>query len=1370
MTVSSQTYRNNRKGFYTDFGVDSNPIGTIIATLPTRDNSFDHNYIKSNSSSYPAHTETAGDAYQNGNDPAYTHPGYLYCDGSEYNISDFPALYEMIGNDYGGESNKGIKITNVGSGYTTAPTISFSSPTSGTNPLTATGEVTIATGSIDKFTLQSSGAGYEYSAGSPNVTITVGEQWETGKAYSTGDQVFNVSKVYTATSGGTSGATAPTHTTGTVSDGTVSWSYAGVQATVIVLRLNPQVGSIAVITQANVLQFIGDQNMGTFKVPDLIAKKVVGNAPVYGQNSPNIGNSSLGVGTTGGAWYLDQGTQDNYFSLGRIVTTGYENVTDTVSCDIIGEHTVTVSMRDQKLSGVPQHAHTVYHSIPGDGTEIAEISGDRYLNSFRSTTKGINQWEPTNAGTVLRHTHGLMRAPMTDPEVATYDAFDFLGGAGGAGSTQNPRNAADTADTPYSEQKYLASGGTGAGSWVTQTSVEPPVFQSVEKGDDVIGGRETIVNPGKAIYDWSFEKEYTNAGTYTENLASLGNADEVKFIVIGGGGSGGAGTTTGNDGNASTLVIGNINISAGGGKKGTGAGAGGDSPGVGGVGGTATSTGSFSITGTSGQNGVNGTGTKLYVASQTQDPNTGGAGGISTLGTGGSGSGSSGENVKVGGQGTSSTIPMTTSGSFQLGGINNVTAATFTIRGGRGGRGYLGQNGWGSALGYPGNQVPGNGVELTISILGQNNLDTFTNYNWNVKLGGGAGDTTLVPANCGNYSQSFNGMPVYAAGCADGHSANGGRGGHGWSQNSSQQFAMGGGGGAATVLYRNSVPVAGAGGGGGMGSSGYDNGAGTSGVGPPPGGGAVGSLDLDAGIQGGTAGCVGGGGGGGGGGVNAPGGANAGGGLGGPADHGGGEGGMEGATAWLSQYFGTTANQTHHTGINGSASLTVTYNNDYWTAGPGGGGAGGVFDEALSLNDAGNPTSATITVGSGGAGVSMGGQTEGSSQNGGTGYAKLQIGVITGYEGGQISISTGGWITSASKDKDVWDIIFATNGAGTGSQGTFKLPNDQAPTVYFRGGGGGSGATATCTIQNNKVTGFTVTNGGTNYTEEPLVHVLGGSGGGCYTTATIDPASKQVTALSAPSGTYNYDDMTSSGGKYLRFGGVSIGGTQANGGGRWAIMKAVDTTDVEFFSVKAARGNGMNGGDYSEEVLQVKYQLAGQSNWQPLGIIIDGSQSHNDAFLGPQPAVDTQTTSGNPDGDSGNTIWRTWTINVPQPARAAGTKFMLEQPLPTAAGTNDTGQDKDHYGIVEVIYWKGVTTKQVFVKEPGAITKSSIDSLNYTISGENNKSYTSGISAAEGQVTLKRTTKIEPVASINPDKDIPLLEGYRTTKYLIKSF
>ena len=66
----------------------------------------------------------------------------------------------------------------------------------------------------------------------------------TGKLYATGDQVFNVGKVYTATSGGTSGATAPTHTTGSVTDGAVTWEYAGVQATITVLRVNPNSGAI----------------------------------------------------------------------------------------------------------------------------------------------------------------------------------------------------------------------------------------------------------------------------------------------------------------------------------------------------------------------------------------------------------------------------------------------------------------------------------------------------------------------------------------------------------------------------------------------------------------------------------------------------------------------------------------------------------------------------------------------------------------------------------------------------------------------------------------------------------------------------------------------------------------------------------------------------------------------------------------------------------------------------------------------------------------------------------------------------------------------------------------------------------------------
>ena len=272
----TQTYRNNRKGFYTDLCVDSTPVGAIVPTLKSEKNSFDHNFIKSVASSYPALEEIAGNAYATGDDPAYTHEGYLYCDGTEYNIIDYPGLYEVVGNDYGGLSNPGTLITLGGSGYTTAPAITFSNPPLVTGNVTATGSTTITSGVVTGISLSNGGSGYTSVP-----TIIIGVQWTTGIVYSSGDQVFNANKVYTATNAGTSGATAPTHTTGSVSDGAVTWAYAGIQATATVVRID-SLGSITGITKSNVLSWLGDQNLGTFKVPDMIARKVVGNGPVFG--------------------------------------------------------------------------------------------------------------------------------------------------------------------------------------------------------------------------------------------------------------------------------------------------------------------------------------------------------------------------------------------------------------------------------------------------------------------------------------------------------------------------------------------------------------------------------------------------------------------------------------------------------------------------------------------------------------------------------------------------------------------------------------------------------------------------------------------------------------------------------------------------------------------------------------------------------------------------------------------------------------------------------------------------------------------------------------------------------------------------------
>ena len=101
----TQTYRNARTGYLTDILTDTTPIGAIVPNLKAGANSYDHSFIKAGAGAFPALSENTGNAYQAGDDPAYTHEGYLYCDGTEYNINDYPGLFEIIGNDYGGTAS-----------------------------------------------------------------------------------------------------------------------------------------------------------------------------------------------------------------------------------------------------------------------------------------------------------------------------------------------------------------------------------------------------------------------------------------------------------------------------------------------------------------------------------------------------------------------------------------------------------------------------------------------------------------------------------------------------------------------------------------------------------------------------------------------------------------------------------------------------------------------------------------------------------------------------------------------------------------------------------------------------------------------------------------------------------------------------------------------------------------------------------------------------------------------------------------------------------------------------------------------------------------------------------------------------------------
>ena len=81
-----QSYRNTRRGYYTDCYQDTTPVGSIVPNLKTGANSYDHSFINKSTNPHKL-DDIVGNAYQLGDDPAYTHEGYLYCDGTEYNLS-----------------------------------------------------------------------------------------------------------------------------------------------------------------------------------------------------------------------------------------------------------------------------------------------------------------------------------------------------------------------------------------------------------------------------------------------------------------------------------------------------------------------------------------------------------------------------------------------------------------------------------------------------------------------------------------------------------------------------------------------------------------------------------------------------------------------------------------------------------------------------------------------------------------------------------------------------------------------------------------------------------------------------------------------------------------------------------------------------------------------------------------------------------------------------------------------------------------------------------------------------------------------------------------------------------------------------------
>ena len=233
----------------------------------------------------------------------------------------------------------------------------------------------------------------------------------------------------------------------------------------------------------------------------------------------------------------------------------------------------------------------------------------------------------------------------------------------------------------------------------------------------------------------------------------------------------------------------------------------------------------------------------------------------------------------------------------------------------------------------------------------------------------------------------------------------------------------------------------------------------------------------------------------------------------------------------------------------------------------------------------------------------------------------------------------------------------------------------------------------------------------------------------------------------------------------MKFGGAG----RSTNRDRWAVLKSQDTSAVNYFGIKACRGNGVNGGDIPEEGLKVEYQLAGSTSWVYIDTIINPTASRTDPLSG---MIVPQCGTGQAhDGTSGDTKWYTYAVALPSAAKAPATKFRLYQQRSLQGGTDNDG-DVDHYGICEFIYFREKTTTLVFVPSAGSIKRNTVDFLEYNVDGEVGPgvTYSSGMGCSDVTMTLKSTTKIEPQATIDPDYHVPLITPYVTCKYLIKAF
>ena len=442
MTVS---YRNKFTAYKQDHEQNYASIGSIFP-VPVDSYSTD-----------PAHS--SGGAGAGGEIMEYSYKGYLYCDGRELNIREYPQLYYSIRNTYGGSTSvRPTQASNAGGLRRIIWVGNQCFAYFYRDPNVAGGnELPYPYGCAFRFLDDTS----DTPAGPGLGSLPAGD-WDYNTFYTT--QVPVESEI----------------PPGGIPSGEFVYEVIFPEtidpATLPKTNVDVTTGTHPTIIINKSFTFNDTPHqIGTFNLPDYRDRIIVGLGDVNGEGTPTVENALVNnVGQTGGKWYiskdeiLDGGV---FFNIGDVKTTGYQNI----QADVFTFLTGSVSYKVGPLESIPlnrpvEHNHYILSSEADEAidNERDGVPIDEFAVNYTTGRANILQFEPVGqGGLALGHSHGLTLEKLNDPTLATFGNVPGIGGLDPNQPADISWDATDTAltSTAVYNNVALEDHGPGTGEW-----------------------------------------------------------------------------------------------------------------------------------------------------------------------------------------------------------------------------------------------------------------------------------------------------------------------------------------------------------------------------------------------------------------------------------------------------------------------------------------------------------------------------------------------------------------------------------------------------------------------------------------------------------------------------------------------------------------------------------------------------------------------------------------------------------------------------------------------------------------------------------------------------------------------------------------